>query len=76
MYKTVIAPESSVSASVSFLSTSLETLGSAIDQALLPHQHLLSSQRASQLPVAAEYYPSLSAAASNIKEPLCACISH
>ena len=44
MYKTVIAPESSVSASLSFLLTTLETLISAIDQALLPHQRPLSSQ--------------------------------
>ena len=44
MYKTVIAPESSVSAPVSFLSSTPEALNSAIEQTLLPHQRPLSSQ--------------------------------
>ncbi len=68
MYKTVIAPESSVSASLSFLLTTLETLISAIDQALLPQQRLLSS------PLGFLDAGKRHCAVSNLKELLCACI--
>lgn len=76
MYKTVIAPESSVSAPVSFPSVTLETLNSAIDQALLPHQHLLSSQQAYQVLQQPRNLLLGSAAASNIKDFSCARSSH